>query len=259
MKQPTVRMVVALAGLLLAGTVAAQATPPSEEAPQRSEGWHFQVTPYVWGIGSHGSLDVGPSVIPRVHFRQSFSDILKDLDGALFITGTARRDRWMLAFDYSWSSQSANHELIDLLSVHSRLRLSTGTLTAGYTVVHRDDLLLDLGAGARLWDISASLDASVLNLGVRKREAWVDPVVGVRVRWQISPDWSMSSYADVGRGVFGHGSKLTWQYMVAANYRLNDAWSVSIGYRRLGVDYRRNGIDLDLTLSGPLLGVTYRF
>src|SRR5690606_19758054 len=195
----------------------------------------------------------------KIRFRQSLSDILDNLDGAFFITGTARRGPWMFGLDYSWSSQSASHKPLGLVTVKGRVRLSTGTLTGGYTVVNTRDATVDLAVGLRGWDISSQIDVPALGRGLRKKESWVDPVVGIRGRWQMTPSWSLSGYADAGRGVFGHGSRFTWQYMVAANYSFNDAWSASVGYRRLGVDYNRNGVDLDLVMSGPLLGVTYRF
>ncbi len=63
--------------------------------------------------------------------------------------------------------------------------------------------------------------------------------------------------ADIGG--FGVGSDLTWSILGTVNYILTDNWSVSAGYKHLSVDYDGDGYVFDVDLSGPVLGLTYRF
>ncbi|MBB2908659.1 hypothetical protein FHR76_005079 [Rhizobium sp. RAS22] len=55
------------------------------------------------------------------------------------------------------------------------------------------------------------------------------------------------------------GSDLTWSALATVNYIVSDKFSVSGGYKVLGVDYDHDGHLFDARLSGPVLGLTYRF
>lgn len=43
------------------------------------------------------------------------------------------------------------------------------------------------------------------------------------------------------------------------NYQMTDNLFLSGGYRRMDLDYRSGGIRADVTMQGPLLGLTWRF
>ena len=86
---------------------------------------------------------------------------------------------------------------------------------------------------------------------------WVDPVIAVRLRSQLAPRWSSLLYADVGG--FGVGARSTWQVMGSIKYALKDNVHLSLGYRHLAVDYRKNGMLLNIQQGGPLLGATWQF
>ncbi|MER9477154.1 hypothetical protein [Mesorhizobium sp. M0520] len=55
------------------------------------------------------------------------------------------------------------------------------------------------------------------------------------------------------------GADFTWQVLGTVNYLLTDQFSVSAGYKHLPIDYDDEGYVFDATLSGPVLGITYRF
>lgn len=64
-------------------------------------------------------------------------------------------------------------------------------------------------------------------------------------------------YGNVGG--FGAGSRFSGEVAGAVNARVSRKVWISAGYRHLRVDYRQNGIRVDSTLSGPLVGVTLTF
>ena len=94
---------------------------------------------------------------------------------------------------------------------------------------------------------------------------WVDPIVGARLRHQFAPNWSLVASGDVGG--FGAGSKFSWKAAAVVNYDFyvhnNVTWSGMIGYKALHVDYiKGSGLDqfeFDMTLYGPVFGITARF
>lgn len=238
--------------LCLAGLHSAQAQPLDAGA---ADGWRFQLTPYVWFSALEG--DVRPfQGAPTAHVSKSFSELWHSLDAAAFVTGTARRDRFVLQADVSHARSSDSATLPIGLPVKAKVRQTSATLTAGYTLTPSESSSIDLMAGLRSWNIRAELDAAPL-LQAQSNSSFIDPVFAARWRQQLAPDWSTLVYADTGG--FGIGSDATWQLLGTLNYRARDNLQLSLGYRHLSVDYRERGRRLDFSMGGPLLGVTYLF
>ncbi|MGJ7456802.1 hypothetical protein ACR80S_12145 [Halomonas sp. MA07-2] len=220
------------------------------------EAWRFQLTPYVWLAGLSG--DVRPLAgAPTVSTSSSFSDVLDDLESAFFLTGSARRDRWVLFGDLTWASLSHESALVPGVVAEGKLRQRSLTAAAGYQVVSQQDHRLDLLAGARAWRIEAEVAVPALGLDASKTERWVDPILAARLRSAWTPEWTTIVHADIGG--FGVGADNTWQLVATANYQVSDAFTLSAGYRHLAVDRDEAGTRIDVSMSGPLLGATWRF
>jgi hypothetical protein len=236
--------------------VAALAGPVGMAGAQ--SGWTGQVTPYVWATGLGGDLTFGSRT---VSFDKSFRDLLKDLDGAFFLSGFARRDRLVLLGDLSWSSSSRAGVLPPPapgpLPAEGSLRQSSLTLAAGYRVAETAGMTVDLLGGARHWRIRTSAAVPALGFSAARRVSFTDPILAARVNAQLAPDWSALLYADIGG--FGVGSHRTAQLVATVNWRASDSVWLSAGYRHLTVDYRTPDLRLDTRLSGPLLGASFRF
>lgn len=67
----------------------------------------------------------------------------------------------------------------------------------------------------------------------------------------------MQAHADIGG--FGAGADSTWSAQATVNYAFSDKFSASAGYKVMKVDYARGGNVYDVRLSGPVIGVTYKF
>lgn len=237
------------------------ATPAMAETA-RSEGWRFQLTPYVWGLSVDSRVRTGAAALPRASVDQSFRDILRNLNGAFFMNGSVRYDRFVVLGDFSWSSASDKRRFATPFGgaeVRGRLRHLSGTVTGGYSVVQDPRGTLDVLAGLRGWSMKLSARASVagLSLSESRTEQWIDPLVALRGRLQLDPDWSLIAGGDIGGA--GVGSRLTWQLTGTVNYRVSDSFFLSAGYRHLYVDYRSGGTRLKTHLGGPLVGATFRF
>jgi hypothetical protein len=138
---------------------------------------------------------------------------------------------------------------------------------------------IDVFGGARGWwqTADASLSAlGTINIGDLTRNAdgtltasgsasWVDPLVGLRLRHQFAPGWNFVASGDVGG--FSVGSKFSWQALAALNYDFyvhnGITWSGMAGYRALYVDYSKgsglNQYEYNMTMHGPIIGITARF
>lgn len=225
-------------------------------AAAQDGGWQGQMTPYVWGAGLGG--DVTPFTgAPTVEVDKSLSDVLDDLDGAFFLSGYARRDRFVLMGDLSIASASEEGLVPPGIPARAQLRQSSLTLLGGYRVVDLPQMHLDMLAGARTWKIEGTADVFGGAISRSGDKTFTDPIVALRANYTLSPRWSAIIYADYGG--FDVGSRRTSQIVATANYQVTDQLYVSGGYRQLNVDYREGGTRIDMTMAGPLLGVTLRF
>jgi hypothetical protein len=93
---------------------------------------------------------------------------------------------------------------------------------------------------------------------------WVDPFVGGRFSVPIVDELDVVFRGDIGG--FGAGSELAWNVIGGFQYWLPwQPWgartSIVAVYKVLDFDYEASsgGIDLDLDLRGPALGLTFDF
>lgn len=224
--------------------------------PAAAQDWSGQITPYLWAPGLGGDLTPF-SGAPTLSFDSSISEVLKDSDGAFFLSAYARRDRLVLMGDISSSSSSKSGMLPVGLPAEGKLKQRSITLLAGWRAVTNDRMTLDVLAGARAWDVKSSIKVAGGMIHAAPGKDFIDPILALRSNIALSPDWSLILYGDFG--AFGGGSENTSQIVATANYRVNDNLHVSAGYRQLSVDYRSGGTRVDVTMAGPLLGVTWRF
>lgn len=238
----------ALAVALLAGAAPAMA--------QGTGDWVWQVTPYVWATGIGG--DITPFTgAPTVSVDSSFSEVLKDLDAAFFLSGYARRERLVLLGDLSYSASSKEGLMPPGAPATGKLEQTSLTLAAGYRVIADDGVAVDLLAGARHWRIKGSVDVPLAGVSASPTFSFTDPIIAVRANVQLAPQWSTILYGDFGG--FGVGSERTSQIVATVNYQMRDDFFLSAGYRALNVDYRDGGTRIDATMSGPIFGATWRF
>ena len=218
--------------------------------------WRYQLTPYVWMTGLSG--DVRPLAnAPTISTSRSFSSVMDDLEGAFFMAGSARKDRWVLFGDITWASLSHEITLLPGVAVEGNLRQRSLTAAAGYQVVSTPTQHLDLLAGARAWRIEADVKVPALGISASETERWVDPLLAARLRSTWAPNWSTLVHVDTGG--FGIGSDSTWQAVATANYQIRNAFHLSAGFLHLSVDRDENGTRIDVSMNGPLLGATWMF
>lgn len=223
---------------------------------QEARGWNVQVTPYLWGSGVSGEITPLPGG-PTLGFDNDLAQVLEDSDGAFFLSAYARNDRWVLLGDLSWSSSSRDGLVPPGIPAEGEVTQRSFTLAAGYRAVEREGVTLDLLGGVRAWDVEVSAAAPAVGLAARSDVSFTDPILAARVNVALAPRFSAILYADVGG--FGVGSESTNQIVATLNYAVTDNLYVSSGWRRLHVDYDSGGTAFEATMSGPLLGVTWRF
>ncbi|MGB3389089.1 MAG: hypothetical protein WBA88_13985 [Pseudaminobacter sp.] len=253
---------------------------PKEPTPVVAEGstWALEITPYMWAAGLDGHISPFRRG-PTIHVEKPFSDILDDLNFGGFVNVWGRYDRFVFSGDVMYVDTTDSHgagplpafQLPNGIPVPAGTTIDAevdtkqfvATLQGGYRVLDTPGFTLDALAGARFWHISNDVTLTVALGGgsvtgsYGESFGWVDPLVGMRAFLPLTEKLSFQAQADVGG--FGAGSDLTWSALATINYVFSDHLSASAGYKVLYVDYDHDGHVYDARLSGPVLGMTYRF
>jgi len=267
--------------------------------PAPIQGWTYSLTPYFWAISLDGSttvkgrtsdVDVGFfNILDHTQFPKGLFQ--------LAALGEARFGRFALLADILYMKADLSAGATRLrgsdaiggalgVSAGFGLEMTIAQVAAAYEITRWNGLTsaasttaLDIYAGGRAWwqranvDISATGTLNIFDLtftragvlSAEKSVSWFDPLVGMRLRHQFAPAWNLVVSGDVGG--FDVGSKFTWQVLGALDYEFcrskSVTWSGMIGYKALSADYSQgsglNHYEYDLTMHGPIFGVTARF
>lgn len=237
--------------------------------------WQYELSLYGFAIGIDG--DVGIRNVDA-EVDVGFDDILENLDFAAMGFVAGRNDTWSLVLDATYlklSAESSNARSIVNTTLTTTLEAEIEQLGVEGFVGRRilgnreseTPYRIDLMGGLRYNNISGELSAQASLLGLtaaaqRKREIdWIDPVIGLRGEVWTSDRFRLLGWVDYGG--FGIGADSTWQVAAGVNYLAWDRVSLYALYRALAFDYEEGAgadrIKLDLTYSGPMVGIGYRF
>lgn len=244
-------MAVSARHLAAAALVAALAPPVAT-----ARDWSGQVTLYGWGAGVAGDFTPFAGA-PTLSFDKSLSEVIEDLDAAFFMTGLARKGDLVFFGDLTYSSSSRDGLVPPGVPAAGEVTIRSITLAAGRRFGAGAGTNVDVLGGLRGWSLDGSVTVPLAGVSLSPAEEFVDPILALRVNTEVAPRWSLLGYIDVGG--FGVGSDLTWQAAVTANYQATENFYVSAGWRHLYLDYRDGGTLFEGSMSGPLLGATWRF
>lgn len=252
-----------------------------EEAPPAvvaHTDWALQITPYMWAAGLDGRISPFRRG-PTISVEKSFSDVMDDLNFGGFANIWGRHERFVFSGDIMYVDTTDSHNTgplpaltipgVGLIPPGGNIDATvdtqqfTATVMGGYRVVDTPQFTFDALGGARFWHVSndvtltGRLGGLSGSVSYGENFGWIDPLVGVRAFLPITEKLSVQAQADIGG--FDVGSDFTWSAMATVNYTFTDHLSVSAGYKILDVDYDHKGHVFDTRLSGPVLGMTYRF
>jgi hypothetical protein len=231
--------------------------PPKAAPAADDDGWHFNVTPYLWFPGVSGTVgalghDFGVHASP--------GDLLSNFHIGLMGNLEARKGRLVIPIDVMWIHLQDNKALPFDAGVNSvKLGLTETLVTPkiGYRIVDNEKVKIDALVGFRYWYLgeSAAFQPQLFN-GFSKSQSWIDGVAGGKFEFALSPKASITVAGDAGGG----GSQLDYQAVGVLGFRVARKMVLDLGYRYLYVNYRNNpptSFLFDAHTSGALLGVTF--
>jgi hypothetical protein len=231
--------------------------------------WKWSVTPYLW------ATDVGIDVTVRdqqlVDKTIPFEDLLEDLKTGTLFRADAMHGEHGIALDLfnvviaddsgrvplpggSGAELSLDAEvgmtIFDLTGVYDPQGDGKGlSFQYGTRIINqREDIAADL-TGGNVAGRSAKYDAS---------NTYVDALFGARYAGNLPGRWSYEIAADLSTG----GTDLTWSVSPSIGYTFGkqQQYRMTAGYRRMVVDFdTQPTVDLDMTLSGYLIGFRFAF
>ena len=234
---------------------------PSNAAPSalNNDGWHLQLSPYLWFAGTHGTV----GVLGRdVSVHESAWDLLQHVNFGIMGAAEARHDRFLLTGDMLWIRLSDSSALpfpgLGATSADVRVGQLVWTSKIGYRVIDSKKFKADANVGVRYWHLGQklSLNPSILGLSLNPSQSWADIVVGGRVELPLGRKTSLTALGDVGG--WNATAKLDYQFSGLLNFKVRPKWVLSAGYRYLFVDYRSGSNVYNMVTPGLILGITYR-
>jgi hypothetical protein len=254
----------------LIGLIGAHAALPASAEDPVSEDWQFQIAPYAWALAADGNATVKGH---KSDVDLSFKDIWDELNYGVMLEGEARKGRLGIKVNVLYANLG-DSEHVDGIKIDPDVNLFWGDIVGYYRLGPWDlngeggddspQLIVDPYAGIRYTYLDVDLDFSP-GPKVGADKDWVDPIVGLRTLWKLTPRWGVTAMGDIGG--FGVGSDFSWQTTGLVTYRFSlfgdrDA-KFAAGYRALYQDYSSgsgaNKFEWDVTLHGPIFAFVIDF
>lgn len=243
------------------GAVAAAEEPTAATArTDDGDRWEIMVAPYLWA--SAMKVDISTPQGENVQVDESFTKILSAIKFVFMGALDARKGRFVTVNDLIFlhtGSDTKGSIGPGLVKADTDLRTIVFTSVAGYRVVDKGPMFVDLMAGARLTSMRAELDLTgpLRSVEREKSKTKIGPVIAARVRVPFSEKWGAALYGDVGG--FGITSDISWELIGTVQYDISSHWRLGAGWRHLVAKQDKDDFDVDLKLSGPFLTAAYRF
>lgn len=245
----------------------AQASADASPIPTVSDDWRFEVTPYLWGTGIRGTVNLNNGLAKSADV--SSSNVLSNLKSAGMIAAEAHKGKWGIMGDLI-SATLQNSGSVPVMTpeggatVADKITLQQTILTGAftYTLANTKDAYVDALLGVRAIDITATLSGNLVGTpdkqSISKKTSTIDPIIGAKGRYRIADStWYIPFYGDIGSG--GGTTNLTWQAMAGIGKTFNKMVDASLTYRALYYDMKDGGVLQKTTMLGPQVAVTFKF
>lgn len=247
------RGVLALGAASLAAPCAAAPGAPAWEPG-------FTFVPYGWLAGLDGKIGTGSDELPE-RIDVAVDEELEEI-GFMFF-GEWRGERWFAFFDSVWANVSQDGEIqagmLPASDAHAGIDGNVYQLAAGYRLDEAGSSTFSLYVGGRYYDLTAeaSFEGGLLpgRVTASSNASWTEGLVGLRWGYRLADDWRGTVLSDFG---FGE-SDFTWQVFASVAWQFNEWGSLAGGYRYMVLDYESPEFRADLALTGPAIGVGFRF
>ena len=214
----------------------------AQEGP--GDGWEFVIIPHLWYTAIGGDVHINDQ-------ENQLGEFVEAHDFALLAYVEARYGKFGLFFRPSSvriSRKDENGTGIGSSNFKAWIFELAGTyrfLGDGSSKTTSADLFI----GARRWDEAVD---------------WIDPMLGLRVRFALSKKLLLHARGDLGGfNIAGNTSDLSWNLTADIAYRIAPAVSLWAGYHILHTKFNEDStggkFSLEGTIHGPGIGAGFHF
>lgn len=210
---------------------------PALPGAQAAGEWEWSVEPYFMATNIDG--DIGTGRFLEGPIEVDTSDILETLElGGMIHLEAIHSSGWGGIADYGF--MRLGDKLTGPRDGVNKLTVRQGVFEGmAFRRFAAEKGFFDVYGGIRWWDnkvrLQLALDLPQGQPEVTIKEAWIDPVIGVRYYAQLNDKWTLSLQGDIGG--FGMGADFTYAVVGGFLYRFNDTFSLDVRYKALWVDY----------------------
>lgn len=224
---------------------------------EETDTWQNEILIYGWYAGINGDV-----VLPtgtELEATVDTSDIIDNLQMVLMGGYEGRIGKWSVLADvvYMDVGNTVDGPFSTVAAVGVDIQSWVVGGAVGYDVLQSKYGLLSVLGGARYLalDVETKLDYfGTTALAKSGSDHLWDAVIGMRGFIRVTDNWYLPYYADIGGG----DSDLTYQLFAGVGYRYS--WGdIRFGYKYLHYDLGDDKLMHDLSLSGPALGIAFRF
>jgi hypothetical protein len=235
--------------------------------PKVADEWRFEVTPYLWGTGIRGTVNLNNELAKSADM--STSNVLSNLKSGGMIAAEAHKGKWGIMGDLiSATLQNSGSVPVQTrdgsATIGDKVTVQQTILTGAftYTLANTKDAYVDALLGVRAIDITATLalndEGTSIQRSISKKTSTVDPIIGAKGRYRIADStWYIPFYGDIGSG--GGTTNVTWQLMAGVGKTFNKVVDASLTYRALYYDMKDGGVLQKTTMLGPQAAITFKF
>lgn len=224
--------------------------------------WENTFTLYGWAAAMEGTIGINRI---SATIDVPFSDILDNLKMGAMLHYVGRGEKWVTGADVVYMKLGSDVARPSNGNTVAEVKMQQWLLEVdgGYRVTPWMDALI----GIRVPVIESEFVPNTDNpnfTGKSASESWFAPLIGARIVLPVTKHLTVIARGDLGGFQLG-GQNTTWQGAGYLNYGFGKGWSGTLGYRAINANYDtgtpgEDGYFLyDVTSSGGLLGVAYRF
>ncbi len=237
--------------------------------PEISDSFRFSITPYVWMAGLSGNVDYANG--KSVHTQMNANKVLSNLSVGGMADGEVHYGRFGLMGNAVFSklshAGSKSYLRDDAITVDSTTDAWMGIYTAAgtYTAYFDPSWYVDVLAGARFLNMNSKIQLNMTLNPVHytagktlySQLSSTDAIGGVKGRYRIAEsNFYIPFYVDAGGG--SSVAKFTSQQALGIGYAFSYA-DISLVYNNLYYSMSNDKASSYINMSGPALGVTFKF
>lgn len=240
-----------------------------QKADSTWNNWNFRISPFFWYIGFKGTIYKPPYPVqtpepePTYEIDVGFKDIKNSIKFALMLAGQYRNEHIVAQFNIS--SLILESEAItpwELLLQDNIINLTyfAGDVGVGYRVIKNPKFEFDALLGLKFMYFKIGLKtnlAGIVPIEGERDKLWVDPVVGINVKYMPHRKIEFAGYADIGPAF--PDNILDYQVVLGASYLFTKTFHISLGYRAYHLEFPTENAIFNGTIKGWIMKIGFQF